>query len=344
VKEQDPAPTPEGLCLITGATGFIGGHLARRLAAAGFTFRCLVRTGRDIAELERIGAQIVRGDLTDPCSLAKAVEGARHVFHCGALVTDWATTGEIAAVNVAGTRSLLQASADAGVARFIHLSTTDVYGYPDRPDIDETYTAARFRNWYAQSKLEAEVEVRRAETRSGLATVILRPATIYGPGSKEVVGEIARAIRARHMLLIDGGRPVAGLCFVENLVDAAMLALQHDAAPGKAFNVTDGLSTTWRQFTDDLAAGLGAPRVRLSLPYRSAYVVGLALEEGYRLLRGATGLTLPALLSRQAVQVLGKGQDFSNRKARETIGWNPRVSYVDGLQATLAWLEDDYLR
>lgn len=344
MSEEASAPASSGLCLITGATGFIGGHLARRLAATGIPVRCLARPGSDTAELEKLDTQIVRGDLTDRRSLSAAVEGCSHVFHCGALVTDWATRDEIAAVNVAGTRSLLEAAANAGVARFIHLSTTDVYGYPDRPGVDETYTATRFRNWYAQSKLEAEIEVRRAEARSGLATVILRPATVYGPGSKEVVGEIARAIRARHMLLIDGGRPVAGLCYVENLIDAALLALDHHAAPGNAFNVTDGLATTWRQFTDDLAAGLGAPRVRLSLPYRSAYLVGLALEEGYRLLRSATGLTIPALLSRQAVQVLGKGQDFSNRKARETLGWNPRVSYDDGLRATLAWLQDDHLR
>jgi nucleoside-diphosphate-sugar epimerase len=344
VSAEAPAPTPEGLCLITGATGFIGGHLATRLATEGFAVRCLARPGRDTSELERIGTQIVLGDLTDPRSLAEAVEGVSHVFHCGALVTDWATRREIAAVNVAGTRSLLQVSAEAGVARFIHLSTTDVYGYPDRPGVDETHPIGPFRNWYAQSKLEAEVEVRRAEARSGMATVILRPATVYGPGSKEVVGEIARAIRGRHMLLFDGGRPVAGLCYVGNLIDAALLALQHEAAPGNDFNVTDGLPITWRQLTDDLAAGLGAPRVRLSLPYRSAYVVGLALEEGYRLVHGATGLTLPALLSRQAVQVLGKGQDFSNRKVRERLGWSPRVGYADGLRATLAWLKDDYLR
>jgi nucleoside-diphosphate-sugar epimerase len=344
VKEQDPASTPPGLCLITGATGFIGGHLARRLAAEGVPVRCLARPGSDTSQLEQLGVSIARGDLTDPSSLAAAVEGASHVFHCGALVTDWATTKEIAAVNVAGTRNLLEASANAGVARFIHLSTTDVYGYPDRPGVDETYNGSRFRNWYAQSKLEAEAQVRRAEARGGLATVILRPATVYGPGSKEVVGEIAKAIRGRHMLLIDGGRPVAGLCFVENLIDAALLARRHKAAPGNAFNVTDGLPITWRQFTDDLAAGLGAPRVRLSLPYRSAYLVGLALEEGYRLLRGATGLTLPALLSRQAVQVLGKSQDFSNHKARELLGWSPRVSYAEGLQATITWLHDDHLR
>jgi nucleoside-diphosphate-sugar epimerase len=335
VSDSPPTRLP---CLVTGASGFIGGHLVRGLVGEGYQVRCLVRPNSDTSLLDELGVETVMGDLTEPSSLANAVSGCSRVFHCAALVSDWATTKEIEQINVNGTRNLLEASVNASVERFIHLSTTDVYGYPDRPGVEESYESSRFRNWYAQTKLAAEREVRQIEQRHGLSTVILRPATVYGPGSKDVVAEIARAIRARHMLLIDGGRAVAGLCYVENLIDAALLAARHDAAPGNAFNVTDGIPTTWRQFTDDLAAGLGAPRVRLSLPYRSAYVVALMMEESYRLLRGATGLTMPALLSRQAVQVLGKGQDFSNRKARELLGWEPRVDYPVGLQATLDWL------
>jgi nucleoside-diphosphate-sugar epimerase len=259
------------------------------------------------------------------------------------MVTDWATVAEITQVNVDGTRSLLQAAARASVKRFVHISSTDVYGYPDTPAIDEDYTATRFRNWYAQTKLLAESEVRGAERAYGLATVILRPATVYGPGSTEVVGEIARAIQGGHMLLIGGGRAVAGLCYVENLIDAALLVLHHDSAPASAFNVSDGLPITWRQFADDLADGLACGRVRWSLPYGMANGIGFMLEHGYRLLRRATGLSAPALLSRQAVQVLGKNQDFSNSKLRDTLGWGPRVDYETGLELTLDWLRSDYL-
>jgi nucleoside-diphosphate-sugar epimerase len=332
------------LCLITGASGFIGGALAARLTREGYATRCLVRVGSDTSRLSRLDVQIVLGDLTDPSSLAEAVQGADHVLHCAALVSDWATKGEIRETNVLGTRSLLGAAAAASVERFVHLSTTDVYGYPNRPAVDESYSSTRFRNWYSQSKREAEAEVRRAEAEHGLRCVILRPATVYGPGSTEVVGEIARAIRARHMLLIGRGRAVAGLCYVENLVDAALLALGHDSASGEVFNVTDGLQVSWRRFTDDLAAGLDSPRVRFSLPLALAGGLGFALEHGYRLLRAGTGLRIAPLLSRQAVQVLGENQDFSNRKARQTLGWEPRVEYKAGLGATLAWLRSEYLQ
>ena len=331
------------LCLITGASGFIGGRLASRLRENGQPVRCLVRASSDTSLLEELGVEIAVGDLTDGRSLARALEGCGRVLHCGALVSDWATVAEISAINVAGTREMLRAAAEASVQRFIHISTTDVYGYPQVKELDETYVAIGFSNWYAQTKLEAEAQVRSAQAAGALETVILRPATVYGPGSKEVIGEIARAIQGRHMLLIDGGRANAGLCYVENLLDAALLALEHDAAPGNAFNVSDGLDVSWRQLTDDLADALGCPRVRWSIPYGLALGLGFSLEHGYRLLRRATGLSSPALLSRQAVQVLGREQAFSNRKLRESLGWEPRVGYESGLRTTVAWLENEYL-
>jgi acetylornithine/succinyldiaminopimelate/putrescine aminotransferase/nucleoside-diphosphate-sugar epimerase len=331
------------VCLITGASGFIGGRLAERLVAEGHPVRCLVRASSDTSALERLDVEIAVGDLTSAGSLARVVQGCENVFHCGALVSDWATTEEISQTNVGGTRSLLEASVGASVRRFIHFSSTDVYGYPGGDAVDETYTAKRFRNWYAQTKLDAEGEVRRIGQAHSLDAVILRPSTVYGPGSKDVVGEIARAIRSRNMLLVGGGRAIAGLCFIDNLIDAALIALRHEAAPGNAFNVSDGLPITWREFTDGLAEGLGCAKVRWSLPYWMANGVGVSLEHGYRLLRRSTGLNAPPLLSRQAVQVLGNDQDFSNRRAREVLGWEPRVDYPAGLEATLAWLRAEPL-
>ena len=166
---------------------------------------------------------------------------------------------------------------------------------------------------------------------------------MWGPRSRETVGEIGGAIKGGYMLLVDGGRRIAGLVYVDNLIDAMELALRHQDARGEAFNVTDGLPVTWRQFTDGLAAGIGAPGARLSMPYGLASGVGICLEEGYRFMRRTTRLSAPTLLSRQAVQIMGTDQDFSNRKAREVLGWEPRVSYAQGMETTVAWLRDEYL-
>jgi nucleoside-diphosphate-sugar epimerase len=331
-------PSRDDVCLVTGATGFIGGHLTQRLVREGHQVRCLARASSDTSLLDKLDVEIAVGDLTNARSLARAAKGCSYVFHCGALVSDWATTDEIESINVAGTRSLLEASVRASVQRFIHFSTTDVYGYPGGAATDETHTATRFANWYARTKRDAETEVRRAEKAHALDAVILRPATVYGPGSTDVIGDIARAICGGNMILVDRGRAVAGLCYVDNLIDAAVLALRHEAAPGNAFNVSDGLDITWKEFTDGLAEGLGCSPVRWSLPYWMANGLGFSLEHGYRALRKATRMSAPPLLSRQAVQVLGRNQDFSNRKVRELLGWEPRIGYAAGLQATLAWL------
>ncbi len=335
-------PSSDHICLVTGATGFIGGHLAKRLVEEGYQVRCLARSTSDTSFLDGLDVEIALGDLTSAQSLTRATEGCRYVFHCGGMVSDWGTAKEIAAINVGGTQKLLQASLDASVERFIHFSTTDVYGYPGESAVDESYAATRFRNWYAQTKLAAEAEVRRAQAANELEAVILRPATVYGPRSADVVGEIARAIRGGHMLLVDGGRALAGLIYVENLVDAALLAARHEAAPGHAFNASDGLDVTWRQFTDNLAEGLGCSHRRWNLPYWMANGIGVSLEQTYRFLRSTTRLTTPPLLSRQAVQMLGRNQDFSTQKARTVLGWEPRVDYAAGLEATVAWLKDEH--
>ncbi|HEX6459894.1 MAG TPA: aminotransferase class III-fold pyridoxal phosphate-dependent enzyme [Thermoleophilaceae bacterium] len=336
-------PSRDHVCLVTGATGFIGGHLARRLVEEGYQVRCLARSSSDTSLLDRLNVEIAVGDLTSARSMARAAEGCRHVFHCAGMVSDWGTPKEIAGVNVGGTRNLLQASVDAAVERFIHFSTTDVYGYPGVAGVDESYAGNGFRNWYAQTKRAAEEEVRRVGEAHGLETVILRPATVYGPHSTDVVGEIARAIRAGHMLLVDGGQAVAGLVYVENVVDAALLAARHEAAPGNAFNASDGLDVTWRQFIDGLAEGLGCAPKRWNMPYWMANGIGFSLEHGYRVLHRTTRLTTPPLLSRQAVQMLGRNQDFSNRKARDLLGWEPRVDYAAGLDATIDWLKAEHL-
>jgi len=332
------AARPGDLCLVTGASGFIGGHLAARLVRDGHRVRGLVRPSSDTAQLEALNVELAVGDLGDPGALARATRGCRFVLHCAAMVSDWATAAEVTRANVDGTRYLLEAAVGASVQRFVQISSTDVYGHPGDAEVDEAQIPGRFRNWYAETKLAAEGEVRRAAAAHGLEIVILRPATVYGPGSEAVILEIARAIRGGNMVLIGGGRAIAGLCFIDNLIDAAVLALRAGGADGEAFNVTDGLAVTWRELADALADGLGCSRVRWSLPYPVAAGLGFTLEHGYRALRRATGLTTRPLLSRQAVQVLGIDQSFSNRKARERLGWHPRVGYADGLQATVQWL------
>lgn len=338
-QEQDaggPGEPNPGPCLITGATGFVGGSLAARMAREGRAVRCLARASSDTSMLEELGLEVSRGDLGDPASLAHAADGCASIVHCAALVSDWATVGEIRSANVAGTGNVLAAAIAAGARRLVHISTTDVYGHGGSSAVAEDEPQRGFANWYSQSKREAERELARAP-ESAPEIVVLRPATVYGPGSLEVIGEIADAIRGGHMVLIARGSANAGLCYVENLLDAILLALDSPAAAGRTFNVTDGLDVSWRRLTGDLAAGIGCRAPRLSLPYAPAAALAAGLEHAYRLARGLTGVRARPLLSRQAVQVLGRDQDFSNAALR-SLGWEPRTGYEQGLAETLAWL------
>jgi nucleoside-diphosphate-sugar epimerase len=328
----------QGAVLVTGASGFIGGALARRLSGEGRAVRCLVRPSSDTTALDPLGVELATGALEDTASLHRAAAGCEQVVHCAAMVSDWGTVAEIEAANVAGTRNVLGAARAAGTRRFVHISSTDVYGHAGPWPLGEDATPRGFANWYAQTKLEAERALRRERGADMPELVILRPATVYGPGSREVVGEIARAILAHRMLLVDRGRTNAGLCYVENLIDAVLLALDAPAASGETFNVSDELDVTWARFTADLAEGLGARPVSLSIPYPLALALARGLEGVYRLARGVSGLEIAPLLSRQAVQVLGREQGFSTAKVRAMLGWEPRVSYEDGLRETLAWL------
>ena len=343
VNEADPV-------LLTGASGFIGGHLAARLVAEGRRLRCLVRPTSDTTQLRalsardgRCGIELVVGDLTDSESLRRASDGCAQVVHCAAMVSDWGTVQEIRAANATGTSALAAAAAAAGAGRFVQISTTDVYGYPGTPGVMEDHESGGFANWYSETKREAEAALQRIAADSELEVVVLRPATVYGPGATEVVGEMTRAMRGRYLPTVAGGRATAGLVHVENLVDAVLLALSRPEAAGEAFNVVDGLDVTWGEFLGDIGAELGYPPPWIKLNYRLAFYIAVSLEESYRALRRITSVRTPPLLTRAAVQILGVDQDFSNAKLRSVLGWQPRVDYQQGLAATVAWLRDEYL-
>jgi nucleoside-diphosphate-sugar epimerase len=330
--------------LLTGASGFIGGRLAARLVDEGHAVRCLVRASSDTAALEALGPgiELVVGDLTDRTGLERAVAGRELVIHSAAMVSDWGTVEEIRAVNARASAELATVAAAGGVRRFVHVSTTDVYGNPGGRGVDETFVPVGFANWYSETKREAEAALTRISAETGMELVILRPATVYGPGSRDVVGELMTAVRGGYLPLIGGGRAIAGLVYVDNVVDAVLLALSRPEAAGETFNVTDELSVTWRQFLADLARGMGYRSPRIRLAPKLALGLGIGLEEGYRRVRGWTGLSLAPLLSRQAVQVLAVDQDFSSAKLRRVLGWSPTVDYPGGLSATLTWLREDF--
>lgn len=319
--------------LVTGASGFLGGALARRLLARGERVRVLARPTSRIGALVDLGAEVAYGSLEDAASLTRALRGAGTVYHCAGLSTDWAPWPAFYAANVAGVRRLLRAAARApGLRRLLHVSTTDVYGYRRRAG-DEATPIHDVGLGYNRSKGLGERAVWAAHRRTGLPVTVVRPGSVYGPGSKDFTLEIARALRGRRMPLVDGGRAPAGLLYVENAVDALVAAATTDAAAGRVYALRDETPVSWRTYADALADGLGVPRARLSVPEPVALAAARVAERSHRTLR------LPGrpVLTRHAVLLTSRPQDFPLDRARADLGFRSRVPFGEGVARAAAW-------
>lgn len=316
---------------ITGITGFIGGHLAARLLAEGFAVRGLARRPDGAAWLASQGAEIVQGSLLDRNTLDRAAMGCDAVLHVAAWTGGPGLTEEQAwATNVAATGWLLDASASAGVKRFIYFSSVAVYGLNSAPIVDETAATPPVGQLYPDTKIAAETLVRGAQDQ-GLATTIIRPACTYGPrGDAWTIGPIQQIQRGRLVLLgRDQGWVNTG--YVDNVVDGVLLALEKPAAAGQAFNLCDGQAVTYREFYLRYAAMLGQDR----LPEVPAWLARGAVSAPGKALRRLAGRPVPGPWS---YHFRFNPSRFSIDKARRLLGYEPKIDFDEGLRRTEAWL------
>ena len=312
---------------VTGAGGFVGGRLADRLIGSGIAVRGLVRRPEQAARLEARGAQAALGDLTHGDTLADAVRGCGIVFHCAAWMGRPHTRAAAVAVNVDGTRRLLRAALDAGVRRFVHVSTISVYG-PTTADVIDEQTPLWPLGLYRETKIEAEREVAKAQ-HLGLATVILRPGQIFGPDDTGWSPAAIRLLRRGLPLIVDGGHGFCYPIYVENLVDALLSAADVEGAIGEVMNLADG-DVPWREFFGYYAAMVGR-RLR-SLPSWTVRLITTGTEVVSTLTRR------PPRWHRSELGYLLRRSRYSTDRARALLRWNPRVSLNDAMRETETWL------
>jgi len=320
--------------LVTGATGLVGRHLVDALLLRGEEVRAFARPSSDVAVLRKRGVQVHVGNLTDQAAVAAAAEGVDRVFHCAELSRDWGPAIAFQQANVDGVRSVLGAATRAG-ARFVFLSTTQVYGFPGAP-ADETVSPSPRGFGYADSKIEAEALVRTRQRTVNLPTVIIRRGTVYGPRATRTVLAILDGLRDHTLKLYDGGRHVAGLTYVGNLVDAMILAGDKEEAAGRIYNITDGSEVTWREYVHALADALQLSRPGNSQPRWMAYLLASLWESYYRM----TGRNDRPPMTASNVEVMGTDQIYPIDRARRELGYNPRVGLEEGIQRTIEWLRE----
>lgn len=324
--------------LVTGASGFLGGRLVQVLVQQGEQVTILARPTSDLRHLSAFAGgsiRVVTGGLTESGSLLDAVRDATVIFHCAAASTDWARMSVYTESNVSGTQMLLEAARHATrLQRFIHVSTTDVYGYPSIP-CAETGSLKDAGLPYNRTKIFAERAVWQEAQQSGLPVTVVRPATIYGPRGKAFVSDIAALLRKRQMIFIDGGRATAGLIYVDDAVDAMIAAARSPAAEGQVYNLSDGSGTTWKDYIRGLAGRLGYILPWINLPFAVAIGIAHAMEAPFRYL--PTPGRPP--LTRHAVLLLGRDQEFPTHKARAELGFTPKVSLDEGIARSVDWLK-----
>jgi nucleoside-diphosphate-sugar epimerase len=325
-------PTP---CLITGATGFVGGHLTEACAAHGYRPRALVRPGSDAGLLERCGAEVVRGDLTDPDAVRAAVDGVDVVFHCAAKVGEWGPVEGYREVNVGGLRTLLEACRGRRLRRLIHLSSLGVYAARHHHGTDESEPLPdRHVDGYTQTKVESERLALEYGKEHGVPVVVLRPGFIYGPRDRTTLPNLIGQLRRRKVRYLGGGRRALNCIYVGNLVDAMFLAAENPGAVGQVYNLTDGEAVSKRRFIEALADGAGLPRPRpVSVPLWLARILAAAMEKQAR----QKGAAKPPKLTQARLKFLGLNLDFSIEKARRELGYVPRVGFDAGMRETVAW-------
>jgi nucleoside-diphosphate-sugar epimerase len=321
--------------LITGATGFIGSRLAGRLVnKERASVRALVRNIEKAKGLTAIGVEVVPGDITNPDSIRTAVKGCDIIVHCAGIVHDFQATPElIYRVNVSGTRNILEAAAEAGVKRFVHLSSIAIYGVSPSKNTDETHPPKLCGDSYCDSKLEAERLVLSLSKEKQLSVVIIRPANVYGPGSPFWTIGLLEMIKAGHVQLIDDGSGMSNHVYIDNLIDALMLTLRNDAAAGEAFIISDGVNTPWKVFLGHYARMLGCEPLP-SMSKSRAWLTGLVLE-GASVFTGKS----PAL-SRRAVSFWTQKATYNINKARTMLGYTPQITLEDGMKTTEEWLRE----
>jgi 2-alkyl-3-oxoalkanoate reductase len=320
--------------LVTGGTGFLGRHLVGALLARGHDVRVLGRNPQACRELASAGAEVRRADIRDAAVVSLACEGVGAVIHVAALSAAWGKRADFHSINVAGTGHVIAGCLTHKVSRLVHVSSPSVV-FRGR-DLHEATEAVpyprRYLAAYSLSKKLAEDAVNGA-ARRGLATVIVRPKAMFGPGDTSLLPRLLAAARQGRLPQVGPGENRVDLTYVENVVHALVLALAAPRAVGKTYTITNGEHVPlWPLVRTVLRRLCIDARVR-PLPYWAVYALAAGME-----LRAALSGREP-LLTRYTTAILGRTQTYDISAARRDLGYAPVVSVAEGVERTLAHLE-----
>lgn len=310
--------------LVTGASGMLGGAVARQLAGRGDDVTVLQRRPSGLGLPEHLG------DVSDLGAVRSAMTGCDAVIHLAAKVNVVGAWPDYLSANVDGTRNVVAAAKELGVARLVYVSSPSVahsgsslVGAPaGEADV------ARARGSYSRSKAWAERVALRAHSDC-LAVVSVRPHLVWGPGDTQLIGRIVERGRAGRLALVGSGHALIDTTYVDNAADALVATL--DRAPqagGSAYVVSNGQPRPVAEILGSICAAAGVPGPKLQVPYRAAWLVGAAVDTWW----GARGRVDDPPITRFLAEQLATAHWFDLRRTREALQWAPRVSLEEGFE------------
>lgn len=316
--------------LVTGGSGFVGGHLIARLLKTGWQVRGIGRSASSRAAVAALGAEPHHADLADADALERAMEGVDTVFHVAAHFKLWGPLRTFRAMNVDGTRNVVTAAERAGVRRIVYVSAAAVVmGHP-QPQHRVTEDLPLQRMGYAPysaSKAEAEEILRAASgRRESFSTVAIRPPMIWGP-DMPMLDHMVETVKAGQFRWVAGGEQAMSTCHVDNLCHALILAADQ-GKEGAAYFVSDSVDTTLKSFLTRLLATRGVQPDDRAVPFGIAWTMAGMMGTVWRLLR----LKGEPPLTRQMLRLMGKDFTVDISRARKELGYAPVLSPDDGLR------------
>lgn len=315
--------------LVTGAAGFMGAAVSEKLRSLGYEVSGVDMTAQG-------DTRVTGADISAPGSWQDLAAGCELVIHTAAIVSNSSSWDSAWAVNVRGTRNVVEACRDGGVQRLLHVSSAAVYSHDRPPVVTEELPVRPSKRVYGDTKIAAEQVIWQAHAAGEVTATVVRPGDVYGPGSRPWTVLPVQMLSAGQVILPARGHGLMNPLYVTDLVAGLVAAATSPAGEGQVFNLSGPEAVETHEFFGHYCAmlGIGGPRVAPTL-----------LAVAVATLVGGTLRTLgrPSEASAGTMAMLATGARISNQKASDILGWQPQVDLDEGMELTEAWLRAEGL-
>ena len=317
--------------LVTGATGLIGGGIARRLLLEGVSVVALIRNPAKATALADLGVELITGDITDLEAVSRAVKGCHIVYHLAGVLNDFQPRIYYHKVNVGATEMLAKAALAAGVERFVHASTILVYGIETIGQVCETSPRITSSDNYADTKLEGEQLILRLVQEQRLPAIVIQPAEVYGPNDMAWTIYNINLIRSGKMFLVNGGTGLVQPIYIDDLIEG-IIAATRKGVIGEAYIFGGSELVTLSTFFNYFARMVGKDNLP-AVPLWLAHVAAILYEAI------ANFTHQPPTYTRQRVRYTNLKASYDTSKAEKQLGWGPKTSLSEGMHLVETWLK-----